>query len=153
MSCKSSSCILDSPLPVTLRFVASLNKYGAIMPPSHKTPPHYEFLWMHWQLLQCFRRDLHSKIDNSAYLRIQWAKNELRSWTQFFDKEMDLRATFQERIHQKFCVAVGRSASIFAPAVFWKALHLNPSGKFSTLLSNIGPITANGDELIIDSHH
>ena len=48
---------------------------------------------------------------------------------------------------------VGRSASILAAAVFRKASHLNPAAKFSTLLSNRGPIAANGDESIIDGHH
>ena len=94
-----------------------------------------------WYLL-----DLQSKMDNSAYVRTHWAKNELRHWTQFFDKEVDLRLTFQETIHQKFCIAVGRSASILALAVFWKASHLNPFSKLPTWLSNRSPITANGDE-------
>ena len=97
--------------------------------------------------------DLPSEIDNSAYLRNHWAKNELRRWTQLFDKKVDLLETFQEPIHQKFCIVVGRSTSILAPAVFWKAWHLNPSAKFSTLLSNTGQIAANGDESIIYGHH
>ena len=38
--------------------------------------------------------DLYTQIDNTAYLRIYWAKNEFRHWTQFFNKEVDLRPTF-----------------------------------------------------------
>ena len=40
------------------------------------------------------RVDFYSKIGNSAYLCIRWAKNKRHHWTQFFDKEVDLRPTF-----------------------------------------------------------
>ena len=109
-------------------------------------------LWLFLDALLAFAillADLHSKIDNSAYLRNIWVINELRRWTQFFDKKVDLRPTFQEPIYQKFCLAVDRSASILTPAVFWKTSHLNPAAKFFTLLSNRGPIAANGDESMV----
>ena len=78
-------------------------------------------LWLFQDALVVFAMllaDLPYKIDNSTYLRIQWAKNELRLWTQFFDKEVNLRPTFQDPIHQEFCVAIDRSGSIPTPAVF-----------------------------------
>lgn len=59
-------------------------------------------------------------------------------------------AIFQELIHQKFGVAVGRLASILALAVFGKGSHQKLSTKFSTF---IGPIAANGDEFVFDDHN
>ena len=108
-------------------------------------------LWLFLDALVAFAlllADLRFKIDNSTYLRIHWAKNELRRRTQFFDKEVGFQSFFQEHIPLKFCFA----ASILVPAVFWKASHINPSAKLSTLLSNGGPFAANGYEWIIDGH-
>ena len=113
-------------------------------------------LWLFLDVFAAFAillPDLHSWIDNSAYIRKKKKKNELRCWTQIFVKKVVRRPTFQESFLPKFCVAVGPSASILAPALFWKASHLNPSAKFCTLLRSRGPIAANGDESIMDGHH
>ena len=54
--------------------------------------------------------------------------------TQFFDKK---KWNIDQLSKSPFTKnSVGRSASILAPAAFWKASHLNPTAKFSTLLSN-----------------
>ena len=135
MSCKSSSFILDkkkldiisrqrSPFTVMLRFAASLKKYDPMMPPAYK--PHQTVTFP--ECLDSFCNSSGwSSLQNRqfCYLRTHLAKNELRRWTQFFVKKVDLRPTFQEPIHQKLCVAVGCLASILAPALFWKASHLN----------------------------
>ena len=122
-----------------------------------------------------------SSLQSRQFCLFTYPLSQKKAWSlkQFFDKEQDLQPTFQEPIHRKFCIAVGRSwearplswlkgfngqlcmyvcmvgrsASIFAPAVFWKVSHLNPSTKCSTLLSNRGPIAANVDESIIDGYH
>ena len=63
--------------------------------------------------------DLYSKIDNSAYLRTYVEpKMSFVAEHTFSIQKLDLQRTFQEPIHQQFSVAVGRSASIFALAVF-----------------------------------
>ena len=111
-----------------------------MMPPTDKPHQTMTFSGCIDSFCNASLADLHSKIDNPVYLRIHWAKNELHSWTQFFDKEVNLQPTFQELIHQKFYITVGRSASILAPAVFWKASYRNLSVKFITLLTNRGPI-------------
>ena len=163
MSCKSSSCILDKK--------SWISSHGS----AHHSRLHYDSqhfwrstvqwchlsinrskLWLFLDALVAFamhQADLYSNFNSSANLRIHWALNDLRSWTQFFDKELDLRPTFQEPILQKFCVAVGSSFSILAPPVFWKSSHLKPYVKCFTLLTKIGPITTNCDEPINEGHH
>ena len=118
---------------ITLRFAASLKKYCRMMSAAYK---------LHQTVT--FSGCIGSFCNSSGW-------SSLQNRPQI--KKVDLRPSFQDPIHQKFCVAVGCSALSLAPAVFWKALHLNSSAKFFTLLSNRGPIAADGDELIIDSHH
>ena len=71
-------------------------------------------LWLFLDALVGFAMllaDLYSKSNNSAYLRIHWAKNDLRRWTQFFDKEVDLRPNFQEKFNDLQALFV------------WKTIH------------------------------
>ena len=106
MSCKSSSYILAKKSWIWshgsshhLRY-DSQNLWWSTIQWRHQPINHTE-LWLFLDALVAFAMllaDLHSKIDNPTCLCINWAKYELRCWTQFFDKEVDLRPTFQEPI-------------------------------------------------------
>ena len=121
-----------SPFTFTLRFAASFKKYGPMMPPVHKPHQIMTFSGCNGAFAMLLA-DLHSKIHNSAYLRVHWAKNELRTWTQFFDKKSRSSTNFP-RAHSSKILRFGRSFCFnahiccilkgFAPKSFRKIFHV-----------------------------